>query len=314
MYYKEQRSWEQIAAFLPERLRFTEDFHPTEEVWDWKGCRVHLDAFRNADAPAKVILFHGVGTNGRQMSTILGGPLAKDGFEVVAIDMPLYGETQCAPKMTVTYDDWVALGNDYVSYEQQRDDRPVFLYGLSAGGMETYHVASLNKKVKGIIGMTFLDQLLPQVRLETANGSFWGKLGVPLVDLSIALGLGKFRMPMSVVSKMYALCNNDDCLKVMLKDRTSSGNRVPLRFLSTYMKPTHPVQPEDFDVCPILLTQPEKDRWTPLHLSQPFLSRIHKVPVQIKFLENGGHYPVEEPALTQLHDHILEFINDCLNK
>lgn len=314
MYYTEQKAWEQIAAFLPERLRFTGDFHPVEEVWEWKSNSVHLDTFRNEKARAKLILFHGVGTNGRQMSTIVGGPLAKEGFEVVAIDMPLYGETRCNPSMTITYNDWVELGNDYVCYEQQRDDRPVFLYGLSAGGMETYHVACLNRKVKGIIGMTFLDQMLPQVRLETANGGFWGKLGVPLVDLSIAMGLGRFRMPMTIVSKMQALCNDDACLKVMLKDRSSAGNRVPLKFLSAYMKPKLSIEPEDFDVCPVLLTQPEKDRWTPLHLSKPFLDRIGKVPVQIKILENGGHYPVEEPALTQLHDYILEFINDCLSK
>ncbi|MCE0553639.1 hypothetical protein LQK80_08780 [Bacillus thuringiensis] len=50
------------------------------------------------------------------------------------------------------------LASDYIDYEQQRDDRPIVLYGLSAGGMETYHVAAKNKKVKGIIGMTFLDQ------------------------------------------------------------------------------------------------------------------------------------------------------------
>jgi hypothetical protein len=40
-------------------------------------------------------------------------------------------------------------------------------YGLSAGGMLTYHVTALNIKVKGIIGMTFLDALVQQVRDET---------------------------------------------------------------------------------------------------------------------------------------------------
>lgn len=56
--------------------------------------RVHLDCFRNEKAPVKVILLHGVGTNGRQMSMILGGPLSKDGFETIAIDMPTYGVTK----------------------------------------------------------------------------------------------------------------------------------------------------------------------------------------------------------------------------
>jgi alpha-beta hydrolase superfamily lysophospholipase len=35
-----------------------------------------------------------VGTNGRQMTTILGSPMAKRGVECIAIDMPGYGVTQ----------------------------------------------------------------------------------------------------------------------------------------------------------------------------------------------------------------------------
>lgn len=90
---------------------------PSEEWWNWKGNNVHLDTFRNPDAKAKIILFHGVGTNGRQMSMILGGTLAKNGYEVIAIDMPLYGVTEVNKKMLITYNDWVQLGSDYIDYE-----------------------------------------------------------------------------------------------------------------------------------------------------------------------------------------------------
>lgn len=77
MNYLEQKEWKLIMNFLPKRLHFTKTYCPLEEHWDWKGNKVHLDTFRNPDAKAKVILFHGVGTNGRQMSTILGGRLQK---------------------------------------------------------------------------------------------------------------------------------------------------------------------------------------------------------------------------------------------
>lgn len=30
-------------------------------------------------------------------------------------------------------------------------------------------------------------------------------------------------------------------------------------------------------------------------------------------LENGGHYPVEEKALDQMHEYILEFIKQVLS-
>ena len=194
MSYNNQKSWKEIQSFLPQNLHFTSTYKPDEEWWNWKGNKVHLDTFRNKNAKAKVILFHGVGTNGRQMSTIIGGPLSKDGFEVIAIDMPLYGVTEVNKNMTITYDDWVNLGNDYINYELSRDSRPIFLYGLSAGGMETYHVACKNKKVKGIIGMTFLDQRDQEVRDETTKNIFWAKLGVPLSKLSSNIGLSKFKI------------------------------------------------------------------------------------------------------------------------
>lgn len=314
MNYSEQKSWKELEKFLPQKLHFNSNYHPEEEWWNWKGNNVHLDTFRNTKAKAKVILFHGVGTNGRQLSSIIGGPLSKDGFEVIAIDMPLYGVTEVNKKMTITYDDWVNLGNDYINYELSKDSRPIFLYGLSAGGMETYHVACKNKKVKGIIGMTFLDQRDQQVRDETTKNIFWGKLGVPLSGLSSNIGLSRFKMKMTICSKMNALCNDKNALKILIKDKTSGGNSVPLKFIYTYMTYAPDIEPEDFNICPILLTQPNEDRWTPLYLSTPFLNKIKKVPVKIVQLENGSHYPIEEPALDQLHSNILNFINKYLNK
>lgn len=120
-----------MQALLPQNLHFTVDDQPQEAYWNWHGNTIHLDTFRNPQAPAKVILFHGVGTNGRQMSLILGGPLARDGFETIAIDMPTYGMTEVGQKTPVTYDDWVQAGSDLIDVELAKDDRPIFLYGLS---------------------------------------------------------------------------------------------------------------------------------------------------------------------------------------
>lgn len=142
MNYKEQKAWKEIQSALPEDYRFTEEYSPVEEWWDWHGHKVHLDCFRNPEAKKKIIMLHGVGTNGRQMSMILGLSLAKAGYEAIAIDMPTYGLTEAAKGRVVTYDGWIALGNDYVNHELDKDPRPIFLYGLSAGGMETYDVAS----------------------------------------------------------------------------------------------------------------------------------------------------------------------------
>ena len=68
MNYSEQKAWKEIQCTLPEDYRFTEKFTPTEEWWAWRGHKIHLDCFRNPDADVKVIMLHGVGTNGRQIS------------------------------------------------------------------------------------------------------------------------------------------------------------------------------------------------------------------------------------------------------
>jgi pimeloyl-ACP methyl ester carboxylesterase len=82
---------------------------------------------------------------------------------------------------------------------------------------------------------------------------------------------------------------------------------MALAFLSSYLSYDPAVEPEDFDACPVLLTLPAEDRWTPLHLSEPFLRRIHQVPVKVVMLENVGHYPLEQPGLLQMEDAIDAF-------
>ena len=316
MTYNNQEAWKKVQAFLPEEYHYTDEYKPTEEIWEWNGNKVHLDTFRNPDAPAKVICFHGVGTNGRQISMIIGGPLAKDGFETICIDMPTYGMTEVNPDMTVTYADWVQCGSDYIDMELAKDDRPIILYGLSAGGMETYHVAAKNQsdKILGIIGMTFLDQRESQVRIETARDEASGKLGKTVVGLRCKIGQKNSKMKMSEASKMTALVNDPDCLEVMMNDTTSAGNSATLAFLYSYMTYAPDIEPEDFTLCPILLTQPEEDRWTPEHLSDLFLERVKEVDVTKTSLKNGSHYPIEPDALTDLHNNCLDFINEQLNK
>lgn len=310
--YQTQTVWQDLQALLPQNLHFTADNHPQEAYWNWHGNTIHLDTFRNPQAPAKIILFHGVGTNGRQMSLILGGPLARDGFETIAIDMPTYGMTEVGQKTPVTYDDWVQAGSDLIDVELAKDDRPIFLYGLSAGGMLTYHVAAKNKKVAGIIGMTFLDQRRQQVRDETARNLFMSRVGIPMAGISRKIGLANFKLPMSVASKMSALCNDETAMKLFMTDKTSAANKASMAFLDSYGSYVPDLEPADFDVCPVLLTQPDDDKWTPLHLSTPFLDQMTKVPVTIKHLAHGGHYPVEPQALTQLHDFSLQFIQQIL--
>ena len=307
MDYTEQRAWQEIQRHLPVDFQLSPATMPDTEWWAHNGHRIHLDTYRNPEAKAKVILFHGVGTNGRQMTTILGRPLASRGFETIAIDMPTYGVTEVAREALVTYDDWVQIGSDLVDRELARDDRPIVLYGLSAGGMETYHVAALNRGVRGIVGMTFLDQRIPQVARETAFDPITGSIGGRLMRALARTPLRRLRLPMRLVSKMRALVNDKTALRTCLKDKTSAGNSATIAFLDSYLNYQPVTEPENFDICPILLTQPSADRWTPKRLSDLFLDRVRKVPVTVVELQNGSHYPIEESALRPMVDAIADF-------
>jgi len=309
--YADQPVWRDMQQFLPPQFQWKPGQQPREEWRSWNGHHIHLDTYRNPEAKVKVILFHGVGTNGRQMSMILGEPLARRGYETIAIDMPEYGMTEVARGALVRYDDWVRAGSDLIDAELARDSRPIVLYGLSAGGMLTYHVAARNRKVKGIVGMTFLDQRLQQVRDETALNLFMSRVGVPMAAIAARTPFARLRMPMRLASKMHTLVNDKAALKVWLSDPRSAGNAMTMAFLASYAAYRPEMEPEAFDVCPVLLTQPAADRWTPLHLSEPFLGRIQRVPVQTVMLENTGHYPLEQPGLSQMVDAIDAFYREA---
>jgi alpha-beta hydrolase superfamily lysophospholipase len=309
--YGETGIWKAIQAFLPERLHFNEAHHPEEDSWQIRGHTIHIDRWRNPSAKIRLILFHGVGTNARQMSMILGRPLHEAGFEVSALDMPGYGQTKPNPSLTHSYDDWVQLGSDFVDHELAHDPRPIALYGLSAGGMLTYHVASLNKKVKGIIGMTFMDLSDQRTRDQASRNLFMSRVGMPLASFQSAIPLLRsIPMPMWLVSRMSTLCNNADALRVFELDHTSAGRWNSVRFLGTQASYRPVVKPEEFDVCPVLLTQPMEDRWTPRWISEVFFGRLRKADVRVVELQGAGHYPLEDPGLKQMAEAIVEFLNE----
>ncbi|WP_435795059.1 alpha/beta hydrolase [Nocardia aurea] len=312
LYYRDQSDWRALQRYLPSRLRLNDATAPTEDFWEWRGNTVHLDRYPDPDAPAKVVLHHGVGTNGRQMSLILGAPLARRGFETVAIDNLGYGLTTTRPGSVHSYDDWVDLVVDFLAFERARDDRPIVLFGLSAGGMLAYHVAAKapSATLRGLVGTTFLDQREQKVRDSTSHDIVQSRFGLPFLGLVAKTPAAGIEYPMRLGAKMSALVNDRGALRVMTRDRTSGGNWASARFLATYSTYTPAVEPEQFDACPILLTQPHRDRWSPLPLSEWFLSRVTHVPVRTVLLDDAGHYPIEDAGLRLLEDAVADFTTE----
>lgn len=310
--YSNDQKWQQLQQFLPETYRISAEEAPKESVWTWCDYHVHVERYSNPAAKAKIILLHGVGTNSRQLSMIVGKPLAKAGLESIAIDLPPYGLSVNESGMPILYDDWVEIALRFIQYEQQKDGRPVILYGLSAGGMLAYHVAAKYPHIAGIIGMTFLDQRIQEVRDQTSKNLLMSRIGTAVARFVSATPIGNIKIPMQWVCKMNMLVNQPEALKLMLKDGRSAGNSNTLKFLSSYMDYQPAIEPQDFSACPILLTQPEDDHWTPLALSQLTLNKIRYVPVHICTLPHAGHYPLEQEGLTALKQHILAFVEEVV--
>lgn len=304
--YNENQAWKDLNVLLPKEFQLTESNLPLEETWEWKGNKMHLDRYPNPNAEYRIFLHHGVGTNGRQLNMIFGHKMAALGYDVVAMDNLGYGMTEVNQK-DITYSDWVYSFADFVNYETKRDYKKPILYGLSAGGMLIYNASCFMDEVHGMIGMCFLQNDHKTVGNETAKfkGTNW--LVVPIMEKLSHTNLKTNLIAMKDVSKMDCLVNNEEALKIFLQDDASAGAKVQLQFLAEYMTYKLPIPVEEYDKCPILLTQPELDKWTPLALSEMSMKGI-KAPYSVKLLEKGGHYPMEKTALKQLIEYADEFI------
>jgi alpha-beta hydrolase superfamily lysophospholipase len=117
-------------------------------------------------------------------------------------------------------------------------------------------------------------------------------------------------VPMRLAGNMLAIANSAELSRAIARDPLSGGTWMPGRFLRTFLESEPLVSPEAFDVCPVLLTHPAADRWTPVSASEPFFDRL-RVPKRRVMLENAGHFPVEEPGVSQLRQAMHDFLAEC---
>ncbi|SEJ62956.1 Lysophospholipase, alpha-beta hydrolase superfamily [Cyclobacterium xiamenense] len=301
--YSNLTTWKQIESHLPEGFRTSPSTMPEESFTDWNGWKIHLDSYKNEDAPAKVILLHGVGGNGRLLSFI-AVPLFNAGYEVIAPDLPGYGNS-IVQKRKVVYEDWVNLVSFLIDQEKAKDQRPVFVFGLSAGGMLAYHAAAKNPQVAGVIATNLLDQRDKRVRDASTGSKLKSRVLVPMLKFT-SLFAGGAMLPMKKVANMKAIVNDEEVLKLLLNDEKSSGTKVPLRFLTSLIKAKPAVEPEDFQI-PVLLVHPGDDLWTPTWTSEVFFNRLSGKK-ELKILENAGHFPIEQPGISQLPEYAIRFL------
>jgi alpha-beta hydrolase superfamily lysophospholipase len=305
--YAAEAGWRRIQSLLPEQRRLAPATEPTEEWLTIGRFSVHLDCRRRDEAPATLVLIHGGGGNGRLLA-IYGAMAAAAGYEVVAPDLPGYGMTIVPSRHALVYDDWRRTAAAVLEAQARRSSRPIFIFGLSMGGMLAYDATALTRIPKGLVATCLLLPSDPQVRRSMARWGWMAKLIAPMLSAAPWL-TDRLSVPMRLVGNMRAVANDRALADAIAADPRAGGGWMSALFLRTFVESEPITAPEAFDVCPVLLAHPADDRWTDISVSMPFFNRLN-VEKRLVMLERAGHLPVEEPGATQLETALLHFLAD----
>lgn len=297
------------ASFLPAEHRPDPPVDPLSTWWPWRGRDVHIARAPVPGAAVRVLIIHGGGGYSGALWP-LAAVVAREGVEVLAPDMPLYGDTREPDPASVRYPDWLDLLTDLVVAERRTDPRPLVLFGASMGGMMAYEVAARTGDVAHVVATCLLDPSDPAARRAASRFPALGS-SAPALMRALDPVIGRVRVPIRWLVDMNNMSLNPALTRLCATDRRGGGVRVPLGFLSSWLNHRH-TTPETFTAAPVTLVHPAADRWTPPELSIEFLNRIAG-PKRFVLLDNCGHYPIEEPGLRRLAEAIRAVRDDVMS-
>lgn len=303
--YAHEAGWRRIDALLPEAIRFDPANAPTEEWLTVGRFSVHLDCMRRPEAAATLVLVHGAGGNGRLLAPYAALASAA-GYEVIAPDLPGYGLTQVPNRSAIHYQDWRDVLAAVLEAQARRTARPIIVFGLSMGGMLGYDATASTRIPAGLVATCFFDSREHAARRGVVRWPWMLPLIEPLL-MNLPTFLQGLPVPMRLVINMRAVSNDPELSEVIATDPRAGGSAMPTGFLRTILASEPPVSPELFDVCPVLLVHPADDRWTDVTLSRPFFDQL-TVPKRLVMLGNAGHFPIEEPGVSELRTALLDFL------
>ncbi len=299
--YSNDNSWKELQSLLPVKNRISQTIKPQERYIKVNGMEIHIDEYEK-NSETTIVVLHGVGGNGRLVS-FFSVPLVRAGYNVICPDLPGYGFSK--HKRDITYTDWIEVGSKIVEAELSKG-RKVFIIGLSAGGMLAYNVACNYQNINGLIFTNILDNREEEVRSHSAKNKFQAKYGIRFLNL-IPQFIRTIKVPIRMVTNMDRLVNNKEILNVLLKDKVGAGGSVSINFLLTMINSVPIIEPDEFKKVPVLMVHPGNDLWTPVKISEIFFNKIASNKQKV-ILKNAGHFPVEEPGLTEMENAISDFI------
>jgi alpha-beta hydrolase superfamily lysophospholipase len=303
--YADEAGWRRIDALLPLARRLDPANVPTEEWLTVGRFSVHLDCRRRPQAAATLVLVHGAGGNGRLLAPYAAFAAAA-GYETIAPDLPGYGLTQAPNRSAIRYDDWRDVLAAVLEAQARRTAGPIVVFGLSMGGMLAYDATARTRIPAGLMATCFFDPREPTARRDVAR---WPWM-VPVIEpvlMNLPTFLQGVPVPMRLVINMRAVANDPKLARVIATDPRAGGSKMPAGFLRSILASQPLVLPEVFNVCPVLLVHPADDRWTDVSMSRPFFDRLG-VPKRLVMLGNAGHFPIEEPGVSELRTALLDFL------
>jgi len=282
-------------------ITFTEK--PVERWLPWGGHEVHIDDWLPSGAPrATVILVHGAGGYGRLLAPF-AAPLRAAGFAVRVPDLPAYGLTRVRPGGRVDYDEWVALVAELA--DRAAEHGPVFLFGLSVGGMTCLWAAQRARAVAGVVATTLIDLRDARTFVRATRAPWMGHLSLAafrfLPHVTDAMSF-----PLSLIVPIERLTPDVQLARALMSDpllgRRWAQARC-FRTITSYVPPR-----DDFELpCPLLLAHPGADTWTPVEMSLPVYQRVPTAK-ELVVLSNGAHAPLESPAYGELCATVTRFM------
>lgn len=307
-YYKDIDYWKRYLPFIPKK--YQDSFVvPDEAYWKWNNEKIHYDYKSDSSHKAIVILIHGAGGNGRILS-ILGSYLFQNEINYYSPDNLGYGLTKISNN-NFEYKDWVSMISDFTRFVMEQDKKPVILIGMSIGGMLAYHIACKVRGLKGLIVTTLADPRDEETLMAVSKNKVIGKYGLPIMN-KFRMISDRIRLPIKWFCSLILMSRDPQFSKVFIKDKHAGGVTIPLKFLRTLGSYKPEVKFSEFDSCPILLLHPEKDFWTPFHLSKKVYD---KLPGRKEYhlLKECGHAPIEEPGIYEMERHALDFIKRLID-